>query len=994
MALGLKVKIWGDVSELLTSMKRAEQSMARFGRNMQKVGKELSTAITLPLAIMGYKAAETFATFEQSMANVQAVSGATGAEFKRLQALALELGSSTRFTAAQVADLQLNYSKLGFIPSQIEKITGATLDLALASGSDLAQSATVAGATLRGFGLDAERMTEVTDVMAKSFSSSALDLEKFQTAMGVVAPVAKNANKTLQQTTAMLSVLVDRGVDASTAGTALRNIFLKLSVHGLTFEQAMQKIATASDKNAVAMELFGTRGATVAAILSENTTEAAKLTAKYNNSAGAAKAMATIMDATLTGAMARMRSAIEGMGIAFGKILAPTIKAVAGSIGSLVTWFKDLTTSQKKWILSISAIATALGPVLFLIGKMPALMAATLMGARTLIGAFTKLRALLVANPWLIAIAAIGAAAMALSSFTRAGSIADRTTERLNNTLAQAGKNATSELAALKLLIDKVKKSNQGTAKRAELISVINRRYNTTLTNLSSEKGFLDQINTAYSNISNSIKIKAFEQAKEQALTKLYEQRLGVMKKVQDFNNAMAAKPIQISWTPEDVKKSDLSGLTEEGKKMIPVLKGAKEHMIDLSAVTFRQSVGYAQYRGEIEQLEKEEKALLDLTAQQMGLKGGMITLTGKYIPLATEETTVVGRLQDEIKTLTAQLYREIEAGDINASKTAQEIAHRRGRIKAIEEEVKALMYLLVMKKQEAASVSPTTAPPPPTITKVPQGENPEAKSLRFDFTEAWNDVLAKSRASIAIINSSSFSGLFNAFTSVAGGISSALEALKSKTATTMEKIQMVAEAVASAATGVINAWMEISAQKHQEKMAQLDEYYNTETQRINESTMNEEQKEDAKSKLDKDYNKKKKELLREQAKDQKAATLIQAIISGALAVITALNFKPPLGFVFAAIVGALVAAQIALIASAPLPALATGGLAYGPTMALIGDNPGAILDPEVIAPLSRLQGMMGSGQREGALYGRLDGSDLLLSTDREKFRRERVRGD
>ena len=259
MALGLKVKIWGDVSELLTSMKRAEQSMARFGRNMQKVGKELSTAITLPLAIMGYKAAETFATFEQSMANVQAVSGATGAEFKRLQALALELGSSTRFTAAQVADLQLNYSKLGFIPSQIEKITGATLDLALASGSDLAQSATVAGATLRGFGLDAERMTEVTDVMAKSFSSSALDLEKFQTAMGVVAPVAKNANKTLQQTTAMLSVLVDRGVDASTAGTALRNIFLKLSVHGLTFEQAMQKIATASDKNAVAMELFGTR---------------------------------------------------------------------------------------------------------------------------------------------------------------------------------------------------------------------------------------------------------------------------------------------------------------------------------------------------------------------------------------------------------------------------------------------------------------------------------------------------------------------------------------------------------------------------------------------------------------------------------------------------------------------------------------------------------------------------------------------------------------
>ena len=216
-----------------SGMKKAEGSVKRFqlstknleriGKRMTKIGKQMSLAISAPLALLSGLAIKTFASFEQEMAKVQAVSGATGKTFDDLNQLAQDLGKSTRFTASEVATLQLNYSKLGFVPSEIQKITASTLNLALATGEDLADSAEVAGATMRQFGLTAEQMPDIIDVMALSFSSSALTLEKFKDAMKSVAPVSAAVGATLEDTTAILSTLVDSGVEASTAGTSFIN---------------------------------------------------------------------------------------------------------------------------------------------------------------------------------------------------------------------------------------------------------------------------------------------------------------------------------------------------------------------------------------------------------------------------------------------------------------------------------------------------------------------------------------------------------------------------------------------------------------------------------------------------------------------------------------------------------------------------------------------------------------------------------------------------
>ena len=247
--------------------------------------------------------------YEQAQANLASVLGTNIEGTAQLSKIQRELGASTKFTAAEVAQLQTELAKLGFSQQQIADMSESVLTLAGATGTELADAAAVAGATLRGFGLDASDTDRVVDVMAKSFSSSSLDMEKFKVAMAAAAPVAKNFGFTIEETTSMIGVLTDRGIDASTAGTGLRNVLLDSQKAGLTFQEALDKINESSDKTATAFDLFGKRGATLGVILAENQEQTAKLTDTLEDAEGAAEDMAETQRNTLQGALAELNSA-------------------------------------------------------------------------------------------------------------------------------------------------------------------------------------------------------------------------------------------------------------------------------------------------------------------------------------------------------------------------------------------------------------------------------------------------------------------------------------------------------------------------------------------------------------------------------------------------------------------------------------------------------------------------------------------------------------
>jgi len=283
----------------------------------------LSAGLRLGAVALGFSALTRVASstvkiikdFQQANANLAAVLGKTRSEITALTDDAKRLGAATAFTASEVVELQVEFAKLGFNEQEILAATEATLDLAAATGTDLANAASVSGSVVRAFGLDASETQRVVDVMAKSFSSTSLDIDKFSTAIASVAPVAASANVSLERTTALLGTLTDRGVDASTAGTGLRNIFLELAKRGITFEEAMAKINTASDKNAASLDLFGKRGATVGTILAATGKSVDELTVSFEDAGGAAERMANEQLDTLEGAATILNSTWLGRSI-------------------------------------------------------------------------------------------------------------------------------------------------------------------------------------------------------------------------------------------------------------------------------------------------------------------------------------------------------------------------------------------------------------------------------------------------------------------------------------------------------------------------------------------------------------------------------------------------------------------------------------------------------------------------------------------------------
>ncbi len=312
--------------------------LGRATMGIQMMGTALKTMLANPilLAIAGVAgfikvvadSVKTAKAFQTANADLAATLGVTRSETEDLQKSALELGKSTAFSAVEVANLQNEYAKLGYSQSEIIGLTASTIDLSVATRKGADETATYIGSVVNTYGLSASEATRVADVTAKAAASSALDFDKLSTAMPIVGATAKNAGVDLERVTAQLGVLSDRGIDASTSSTALRNIFLELAKRGMSYDEAMEKINASTNKNATAMELFGKRGATVATILSENTTQVDELEKVLDNAGGTAEKVAGEKLDTLEGSVTLMKSAWEGFKLTLTDSEGPIMKVI------------------------------------------------------------------------------------------------------------------------------------------------------------------------------------------------------------------------------------------------------------------------------------------------------------------------------------------------------------------------------------------------------------------------------------------------------------------------------------------------------------------------------------------------------------------------------------------------------------------------------------------------------------------------------------------
>ena len=362
----IQIKGQRDLDKLGVKTDKATKKVGGLNKGIAKMaaGVLAAAATFRTISQVISSSIKSFRDFEFQMAKVKAITGANRSEFLLLSKTAQDLGRSTFFTAQQVAELQTNYGKLGFTTKEIIAAQEATLNLATATDSDLARAAIVAGSAVRGFGLDASETQRVVDVMAVAFTSSALDMEKWQTSMTKVAPIAKSAGFSIEDTAAIMAQLSDSGIEASIAGTSLRNILLKMQDPNSDLTKSFGKTIHSLDELVPALAKFSEEGGSLAEIMEvvdlrqaaafEQMITSRKRTLDLRDALkdanGAAEEMARIVGDTLEGALKRTTSAWQGFQIAFidnfGKELRNIAEGFASFINKL-TEFVEIPVSEK-----------------------------------------------------------------------------------------------------------------------------------------------------------------------------------------------------------------------------------------------------------------------------------------------------------------------------------------------------------------------------------------------------------------------------------------------------------------------------------------------------------------------------------------------------------------------------------------------------------------------------------------------------------------------
>lgn len=346
------------------------------------IGFFLGMALAITGSLLGAigKLPQVIADFEKANSNLAAVLGTTKAHIKDLTNEALRLGAATRYSASQVTGLQTELAKLGFGKESIKAMTPSVLTFATAVGADLSSAASLAGATLRIFGLEAEDSGRVLSTMAVGCTKSALSFDYLNNAMATVGPVANAFGFTIEETTAMLGALANAGFEANSAATATRNILLNLADANGKLATELGRPVTNLDELVQGLRELNARGVDLAKTLEltdkrsvaafnsflQGTDSLIQVRDAVTNCEGAFEAMAAEMADNVQGAMAILSSTWEGVILRFYESRGAMRAAVEG-LTEVVAWVGRVIDWADRHVTLVKALITGVGSYLVLL---------------------------------------------------------------------------------------------------------------------------------------------------------------------------------------------------------------------------------------------------------------------------------------------------------------------------------------------------------------------------------------------------------------------------------------------------------------------------------------------------------------------------------------------------------------------------------------------------------------------------------------------------
>jgi len=327
-------------------------------------------------------------SFESSMARVRTVTGAVGKDWDDLNRVARESAKDSIYSATEIGDAMYYLGSAGWKTQEIIGGLNGSLVLATATGANLAEATDLTTRAVAMFGLQAKDASKVADILTNTINASQATFQKLAISLPYIGPAAKSLNWSLEETSAALGLLYNKGFEASMAGTGLANSLAQLvkpnkdaveAMHemGLSYKQLnpqAQEFGKILDllgqkhmSYQQAVRIFGLEGAKpMLAMVTEGSAALKEMESQLTKAGSATKA-AGMMSQTFEGQVKKMKSALNETGISLGTVVMPTVTKYAEKLTEITKKYNESSEGTKKATVALGELTTGVAGFLLIL---------------------------------------------------------------------------------------------------------------------------------------------------------------------------------------------------------------------------------------------------------------------------------------------------------------------------------------------------------------------------------------------------------------------------------------------------------------------------------------------------------------------------------------------------------------------------------------------------------------------------------------------------
>lgn len=403
----------------LSKIDVAGQKMEAVGNSIAGAGKKMM-GITTVIGGVGVAAVKTAADFDSAMSQVAAVSGATGKDFDALRNKAREMGAKTKFSATEAAEAMNYMAMAGWKTEDMLSGIEGIMNLAAASGEDLATTSDIVTDALTAFGLSAKDSGHFADILASASSNANTNVSMMGETFKYCAPIAGALGFSAEDTAEAIGLMANAGIKSSQAGTALRTIMNNLAgdvkisgkaigdvtIATTNADGSMRDLSdiladcrsafgnlTESEKAQAAESLVGKNAMSgFLALMNAGEGDIDKLSSAIDNCDGSAEKMAMTMQDNLAGHITILKSQLQELAISFGDILMPAIRSIVSKLQGFVDKLNGMDEGTKRAIVTIALLVASIGPLLIIIGTTISKIGVAMQGFVKLANGVSKLK--------------------------------------------------------------------------------------------------------------------------------------------------------------------------------------------------------------------------------------------------------------------------------------------------------------------------------------------------------------------------------------------------------------------------------------------------------------------------------------------------------------------------------------------------------------------------------------------------------------------------